>query len=492
MPWKIAEMRLRCAAIGTVREIAMADDKSIGSAGAGKVPASEIDQFAASLRGHTLRPGADGYDAARSVWNAMIDKSPALIARCAGAGDVVRSVNFARHHGLLLSVRGGGHSVSGNAVCDGGLMIDLSPMKGIRVEPARRTARAEAGCTWREFDQETQAFGLATTGGTISPTGVAGLTLGGGLGWLMRRHGLSCDNLLSIDMVTADGRLVTASATENSDLLWAARGGGGNFGVVTSFEYQVHPIGQVLGGMVAHPLDRARDALRFYREFARSTPDTLGTMPAFVTAPDGGKLLAIFVCHSGPLAEGERDLKPLRAFGPPLADDIAAIPYVRLQTLLDQGFPPGRQNFWKSSFLRGLDDDAIDILIDGFRNVPSAMSAVAIEHLGGAVSRVPDDDTVFSHRGAPFNLLIVGIWPDAADNPKNIEWVRKLWDSMQPHSTGGVYVNYLGRAADEGLDRIRAAYGGAKYQRLVALKRKYDPDNVFRLNQNIDPASKEG
>jgi FAD/FMN-containing dehydrogenase len=459
----------------------------IGSA----VSDSDIEQFAASLRGHLLRPGTHDYDRARRIWNAMIDRNPALIVRCAGAADVVRSVNFARYHGLQLSVRGGGHNVSGNAVCDGGLMIDLSSMKGIRVEPARLTARAEAGCTWRDLDHETQAFGLATTGGLIPTTGIAGLTLGGGLGWLMRKHGLSCDNLLSIDMITADGRLVTANATENPELFWAARGGGGNFGVVTSFEYRVHAVGQVLGGMVAHSLDRARDALKFLREFAPSAPDNLSTMAAFVTGPDGSKLLAVFVCYSGPLAEGERVLQPLRAFGPPLADDIAAMPYIRLQLLLEPGFPPGQQNFWKSSFLRHLSDDAIDILIDGFRKVPSPTSAMAIEQLGGAVGRVKDDATAFAHRSALFNLLIVGIWPDPADNRKHIQWVRELWDAMQAHSTGGVYVNYLGGTADEGSDRVRAAYGGDKYKRLLALKRKYDPDNLFRLNQNIDPKTVE-
>ena len=458
----------------------------IGSA----VSESDIEQFSTSLRGHLLRPSAEEYDSARRIWNAMIDRKPALIVRCAGAADVVRSVNFARYHGLALSVRGGGHNVSGNAVCDGGIMIDLSSMRGIRVEPARSTARAEAGCTWRDLDRETQAFGLATTGGVIPTTGIAGLTLGGGLGWLMRKHGLSCDNLLSIDMVTADGRLVTANATENPELFWAARGGGGNFGVVTSFEYRVHPVGQVLGGMMAHSLDRAREALRFLREFTPSAPDNLTTMAAFVTGPDGSKLLAVFVCYSGPLAEGERALKPLRAFGPPVVDDIAAMPYIRLQSLLEPGFPPGQQNFWKSSFLRHLSDDAIDILVDGFRKVPSPSCAMAIEQLGGAVGRVEYDDTAFAHRNALFNLLIVGIWPDPADNRRHIQWVRGLWDAMQAHSTGGVYVNYLGRTG-EGSDRVRAAYGSDKYKRLLALKRKYDPDNLFRLNQNIDPRTGE-
>jgi FAD/FMN-containing dehydrogenase len=459
------------------------------SIGAG-LTASETEKFAASLRGRLLRPGGEDYDSARRIWNAMIDRTPALIVRCAGAADVVRSVNFARYHSLTLSVRGGGHNVSGNALCDGGLVIDLSPMRGIRVLPQRATARSEAGCTWRDFDEETQAFGLATTGGIIPTTGIAGLTLGGGLGWLMRKHGLSCDNLLSIDIVTADGRLVTANATENADLFWAARGGGGNFGAVTSFEFRVHPVGQVFGGMVAHSFERARDALRFFREFAHAAPDDLSPMAAFVTGPDGSKLLAIFVCYSGSLAEGERVLRPLRAFGPPLVDNISPMPYLQLQSLLEPGFPPGQQNFWKSNFLRELSDDAIDILIEGFRTVPSPTSAMAIEHLGGAVARMKDDETAFAHRNALFNLLIVGIWPNPADNRKHIEWVRGLWDAMQPYSTGGVYVNYLGQSADEGPERVRAAYGDAKYERLLALKRKFDPDNVFRLNQNIDPRPK--
>jgi FAD/FMN-containing dehydrogenase len=450
----------------------------------------ETEKLAANLRGWLLRPGVEGFDAARRVWNAMIDRTPALIARCAGAADVVRCVNFARYHGLPLSVRGGGHNVSGNAVCHGGLMIDLSPMRGIRVQPQREIARADAGCTWRDFDAETQAFGLATTGGIIPTTGVAGLTLGGGLGWLMRKHGLSCDNLNSIDIVTAEGRLLTVNAAENAELFWAVRGGGGNFGVVTSLEFRVHPVGQVFGGMVAHSLERARDALRYFRDFAIAAPDELTPMAAFVTAPDGNKILAIFVCYSGSLAEGERVLRPLRTFGPPLVDNIAPMPYVQLQSMLEPGFPPGQQNYWKSNFLRELSDDAIDILVEGFRNIPSTTSALAIEHLGGAVGRAKDDATAFAHRKALFNLLIVGIWPDPADNRRHTDWVRGLWEAMQPYSSGGVYVNYLGQSAEEGLDRVRAAYGKANYGRLCALKRKFDPDNLFRLNQNIDPQSR--
>jgi FAD/FMN-containing dehydrogenase len=448
-----------------------------------------IEAFGAGLRGQLLRPGDDHYDAARALWNAMIDKRPALIARCAGTADVMRSVVFARDHGLLVSVRGGGHNVAGNAVCDSGLMIDLSPMKGIRIDPVRRTARAEAGCTWRDLDHECQAFGLATTGGVIPTTGIAGLTLGGGIGWLMGKHGLSCDNLLSVDLVTADGRLVTATVEDNADLFWGVRGGGGNFGIATSFEYRLHPIDQVLGGMVVHPIGKAREVLQFYRDFALAAPDELGTMAALLTSPEGEKILALLVCYCGSLTDGERILRPLRVFGPPLADQMGPMPYTQLQALLEAGFPPGMQNYWKSDFLRALDDAAIDTIVGNFERVPSPTSAVAIEAFGGAMSRVPDDATAFNHRHTPFNLLIVGIWPDPSDNTAHMRWVREFWDAMQPFSSGAVYVNYLGPESDEGAGRIKAAYGSAKYEKLVMLKNKYDPTNLFRLNQNIKPTA---
>jgi FAD/FMN-containing dehydrogenase len=454
----------------------------------GTVVAEEaVAAFKTTLRGALLRPGDDGYDAARTLWNAMIDKRPALIVRCAGVADVINAVNFARTYDLLVAVRGGGHNVAGNAVCDGGLMIDLSPMKSVHVDPVRRTARAEPGVTWREFDHETQAFGLATTGGVIPTTGIAGLTLGGGIGWLMGKHGLSCDNLLSVDVVTADGRLLKASATEHPDLFWGVRGGGGNFGVVTSFEYQLHAVGQVLGGMVIHPVERARDALKFYREFTRTAPDVLTSMAAFLTSPEGAPVVALVVCYNGPLAEGEKVLQPLRAFGPPAADHIGPMPYTALQGMLEAGFPPGLQNYWKSNFLKDLSDDAIAVMIDYFAQMPAPTSALVIEHIGGAVSRVGEDATAFTHRQAPYNLLIVGIWPNLADNDTNIRWVRQTWDAMQPFSSGAVYVNYLGQAADEGAERIKEAYGVAKYERLLALKKQYDPTNLFRLNQNINP-----
>jgi FAD/FMN-containing dehydrogenase len=446
-----------------------------------------VAAFKTTLRSALLRPGDDGYEAARTTWNAMIDKRPALIVRCVGVADVIQAVNFARTHDLLVAVRGGGHNVAGNAVCDGGLVIDLSPMKSIHVDPVRRTARAEPGVTWGEFDHETQAFGLATTGGDIPTIGIAGLTLGGGVGWLMGSYGLSCDNLLSVDVVTADGRLLQASATENPDLFWGVRGGGGNFGVVTSFEYQLHAVGQVLGGMVIHPVERARDVLKFYREFTRTAPDALTSMAVCLTSPEGAPVVALLVCYNGPLAEGEKVLQPLRAFGPPLVDHIGPMAYTALQSMLEAGFPSGLQNYWKSNFLQDLSNDAIAVMVDSFAQMPAPTSALVIEHISGAVSRVGEDATAFTHRQAPYNLVIVGIWPDLADNDTNIRWVRQIWDAMQPFSSGAVYVNFLGQAADEGAERIKEAYGVAKYERLLALKKQYDPTNLFRLNQNINP-----
>ena len=350
--------------------------------------AETVEQVRTKLRGGHLLPGDEGYDAARKIYNAMIDHRPGIIARCAGVADVVDAVNFARNNGLLVSVRGGGHNVSGNAVCDGGLMIDLSPMKGVRVDLDSKTARAEPGVTWGEFDRETQAFGLATTGGLVSTTGIAGLTLGGGLGWLMGNHGLACDNLISVDVVTADGRLLTASASRNEDLFWGLRGGGGNFGVATSFEFRLHPVGPMLGGILIYRLDKAAEIIRFYDNFTRSSPDELGTFVGFVTSPEGERVLAIFVCYNGAVEEGERILKPLREFGPPLADMIGPMPYVQVQRMMDDAFPAGRQNYWKSNFLKGLDPEAIQVIVDHVLKAPSPYSAVAIEQFSGAVNRV--------------------------------------------------------------------------------------------------------
>jgi FAD/FMN-containing dehydrogenase len=450
--------------------------------------AEVIEQFHTGLRGGHLLRGDDGYDAARKIYNAMIERRPAIIARCAGAADVISAVNFARNNGLLVSVRGGGHNVSGNAVCDGGLMIDLSPMKRVRVDPQRKSVRAEAGVTWGEFDRETQTFGLATTGGLVSTTGIAGLTLGGGLGWLMGNYGLACDNLISVDVVTADGGLLTASKSRNEDLFWGLRGGGGNFGIATSFEFQLHPVGPMLGGILIHRLDKAAEVIRFYDDFTRTSPDELGTFVGFVTSPEGERVMAIFVSYNGAVEEGQRILKPLREFGPPLADMIGAMPYVQVQRMMDDAFPAGRQNYWKSNFLKGLDSKAINVIVDHVAKAPSPHSAVAIEQFSGAVKRVEINDTAFNHRNARYNLLIVGIWTDPAARADNVRWVRDLWDAMAPYSSGGVYVNYLGQEADEGAERVKSAYGPEKYARLVALKQKYDPINLFRLNQNIRPS----
>jgi hypothetical protein len=444
-----------------------------------------IQDLRKSFRGTLLRPIDDGYESARRIWNGMIDRKPALIARCTGAADVIAAVNFARTNNLLVSVRGGGHNVTGNAVCDNGLLIDLSAMKGIRVDPAKRTARAEAGLTWGEFDHETQAFGLATNGGFVPTTGIAGLTLGGGLGFLMRHFGLTCDNLLSVDIVTAASQLLTASPTENADLFWGVRGGGGNFGIVTSFEYQLHPVGPtVLGGLVIHPLSKAKEVAQFYREFTSNAPDEITMHLAFLTLPDGQQVAAFVPCYSGALEKGEKVTRPLREFGSPMMDTLSPMLYTEVQAQGGALYPPGRLSYWKSSFLTDLSDDAIETLIARFAATPSPFSIAAIEHLGGAISRVGKDETAFGDRNARYSLIITSDWIDPAESEKNIRWARELWEAMKPFESESVYVNYLGT---EGEDRVKAAYGPAKYERLVALKNKYDPTNFFRLNQNIKP-----
>jgi len=452
------------------------------------VDQTAVEKFKSSLRSELLQSGDAGYDEARKVWNGMIDKRPALIARCAGVADVIHCVNFARANNLPIALRGGGHNVAGNAVCDGGLMIDLSRMKSVRVDPTQRTARAEPGLTWREFDCETEAFGLATTGGQISATGIAGLTLGGGWGYLARRYGLTCDNLLSVDVVTANGQLLTASTAENRDLFWGMRGGGGNFGVVTSFEYQLHPVGAVLAGIVAYPFQEAKEVLKLFRELTIGAPDELASGIVLISLPDGTPVVGVVVCYSGPVAEGERILKPLRTLSPPLLDQIGLIPYTAAQQLIDGFYPPGLQNYWKSSFLKEISDQAIDTMVAYCSKRPSSMCHGLIEHqLGGAVRRADREATAFAHRDVEYSFMALGVCSDSAQADKCVRWAREFWDAMQPSSTGGVYVNYLGREADEGPERIKAAYGPEKYARLVALKNKYDPSNLFRFNQNIKP-----
>ena len=415
----------------------------------------------------------------------MIDKCPALIARCTGAADVARAVRFARTHNLLVSVRGGGHNVAGNAVCDDGLMIDLSPMKGIQVDADKRTVRAEAGVLWSELDAATQQHGLATTGGTVSHTGIAGLTLGGGLGWLMSKHGLTCDNLLSVEMVRATGETLTASETENEDLFWAVRGGGGNFGIVTAFTYRLHPIGPtILGGMILYPMEQARDVLKFYRTFARSTPDDLIVFAVLMTTPDGLPVVALLAGWFGPLAEGEHYLKPLRSFGTPLADLIGEVPYVQHQTIFDAATPHGMPRYWKSGNLLDIEDGFIEVVLDGAARQTSPYSFILFFHIKGVAARVDPQKTAFGLREDQWDFDIVAQWTDPAENQTHIDWVRTFWNQVEPH-TKGVYVNHLG--GEEEATRVRSAYG-ANYERLVTLKTKYDPDNFFRLNNNIAPA----
>jgi FAD/FMN-containing dehydrogenase len=436
------------------------------------------------LHGQCLLPGDPCYDEARSIWNGMIDRRPAVIVRCADADDVARAVSFARDNNLLVSVRGGDHSAAGNAVCDGGLMIDLSPMKGMTVDPVKRTACAEAGLRWTEFDRETQRHGLATTGGTNSDTGVAGLTLGGGLGWLGGRYGLSCDNLLAAEVVTADGRRRRASATENPDLFWGLRGGSGNFGVVTAFEFQLHAVGPtVTAGMVAHPYERAAEVLRFYREFAASIPDEVNTIGALLTMPDGGKFVAIAACHSGSLEEGERALRPLKTFGPPVVDQIGPVPYLEFQSGLDASFPRGSRYYWKSVVIREMSAELIALVVEQFATVPSPLSWFVFQQLGNFANRVPAEATAFPHRDARWDAVVLSRWEDPAEDATQIEWSRRVWNSWRPLSVG-VYVNGV---LEGDREEVRAAYG-ARYARLAALKAKYDPTNLFRLNANVPPS----
>ncbi len=445
-----------------------------------------VEPFASGLKGELIREDGPGYEESRKIWNAMIDRRPAMIARCRGPEDVVRAVNFARDHRIPLSVRGGGHNVSGNAICDDGLVIDLTPMKEVQVDPERRVATAQGGVTFKEFDLKTQEFGLATTGGIVSSTGIAGYTLGGGLGYLMRKHGLACDNLLGVEIVTADGRVLKANARENADLFWAVRGGGANFGVVTSFEFRLHPVGKILYGPLIHPLQRARDVLRFYRKFMEGAPDELQAYAGCLRTPDGAPVAAVVAAYIGPIEEGERILRPLREFGPPLADQIQPTAYVDHRALFDAYYPSGLRNYWKSSFLKELSDAAIETMIRHFERAPSPLPGVALEPLGGAVARVGRDETAFDHRDAWSSVIITDAWKDPAEDEKHRAWVRGLWQDLEPYTTGGVYVNYLGEERDEGRNRVKAAYG-TKYERLAALKKEYDPENLFRSNQNIRP-----
>ena len=395
--------------------------------------------------GRVLGPDDADYDGARQIYNALITKRPSLIAQCQGIADIQAAVSTARDEGLELSVRGGGHGVSGRALTDGGLTIDLSRMKGVHVDPQNSTARAQPGLTWKELNRETQVYGLAVTGGVISTTGISGLTLGGGLGWIMARDGLALDNLLSADVVTADGRVLRASEDENADLFWALRGGGGNFGVVASYEYRVRPVGPtVYGGLVAHPFSAAREVLQFYRELTTSASDDLTAYSALLHAPDGvTKLAGIVVCHVGPIDQAERDLAPLLAFGSPALSQIGPMPYTAVNSMLDAAYPYGALNYWKSSFMDELTDGAIDVFIDRFGQTKGPMTAFLLEHVHGAATRVPESATAFSHRTVGINVLIPSVWLDPADTDEHIRWTRESYEALQPHLRRGRYVNYM-------------------------------------------------
>ncbi len=458
---------------------------------------SALQPLRASLRGALLLPGQPGYEEARKIHNAMIDRHPAMIVRCAGVADVTTAVTFARSQGMLVSVRGAGHNVAGTSLCDGGMVIDLSEMKGIRVNPAARTVRAEPGVTWAELAHELQTFGLAATGGYVGTTGVGGLTLGGGMGWMLRKHGLALDNLLSADVVTADARLLIADSREHSDLFWAIRGGGGNFGIVTSFEFRVHPAGTVLAGLALHPMSKGRKALEFWREYESTAPEEMTngalvfTPPPEVPLPEAlrsGPVVGIGGVYVGPLEEGEQALRPMREFGPPAADTYQRMPYSAAQSMADFLWPKGRFNYWKSSYLKSFNDGVMEKVLDYYAKAPSPRTVVVLEHNGNsAMSRVPEDATAFGNRNWDYNLLVTAVWTDAADTEDNLRWTREFWSAMRPHLADSAYVNYLGDVEE---DSVRAAYG-RKYERLAALKNKYDPANFFRMNPNVRPARTE-
>jgi FAD/FMN-containing dehydrogenase len=463
-----------------------------------KVPEIRLDESAlreleVSFRGQLVRPGNPAYDEHRRIWNGSIDRFPALIARCAGVADVIAAVKFARASDLLIAVRGGGHSFPGQSVCDGGVVIDLGPMKGIRVDPEAWTARAQAGVLLGELDRETQEFGLAVPAGIVTHTGLAGLTLGGGIGWLMRKYGLTIDQLLSVDLVTADGEFVKASETENPDLFWGVRGAGGNFGVVTEFEFRLNPLGPiVLAGPIFWYMEESPKVLRFYRDWITDVPEELTTIvvhrraPALPIIPRGliGKpVVAVICCYAGPVEDGERVVRPMKEFGHPVLDLCEPKPFVDHQAMFDPSFPKGWWYYFRSCDLAELTDEVIDIIADRALRMTSPQTAFPIFHLGGAISRVGEDATAFNGRSAGHTLNVNATTETSEGFDEEREWSRGLWSALEPYHTS-VYVNFL---MEEGEERVRQAYGAEKYDRLKALKRSYDPDNVFRLNQNIPP-----
>jgi FAD/FMN-containing dehydrogenase len=440
-----------------------------------------------TFSGEILLPDSPGYDEARRIYNGLIDKRPAAIARARGTADVAAAIAFARESGMEISVRGGGHGVAGRAVVDGGLMVDLSPMKHVIVDPVARTALAGGGVTWAEFNDATAEHALATTGGIISTTGIAGLTLGGGLGWLMGKHGLAADNLVSVELVTADGDVLTASAERDPDLFWALRGAGANFGVATTLGYRLHPLAVVTGGLAAYPFDAARDVLAFYRDFTADAPDELTAYAGLVHAPDGSgaPLAAIIVCHSGEPSQAEADLEPLLGFGSPALIQIGPMPYPAINGMLNDGYPTGSLNYWKASFVPEVGDDLIGTLIDVFPSCPSPMTGILLEHVHGAVTRIGVTDTAVQHREPSYNLMVASVWLDPSQTESNVRWTKQSYAALEPYFEDRRYLNYL--SEDDLGEAVGAAYG-PNYDRLAQVKAMRDPDNVFHSNVNVQPA----
>ena len=440
---------------------------------------------AAGFGGEIVDRAHPRYDELRKVFNGMVDRRPAVIARCRDARDVSVAVGFARSAGLPVSVYGGGHNVTGNAVCDDGVTIDLRPMKGVSVDPAARTCSAEAGLTFGELDAATQRHGLAVTGGRMSTTGIGGLILGGGSGWIERKYGFAVESLLAVEVVTADGRILTASETEHPELFWATRGGGGNFGVVTRFELRLHPVGPtVVAGMLVYPAPMAADVLRNFRDVMADAPDEVGSGFALITGPTGEPAAGVIACYAGPVEDAEEALRPLREFGPPMMDMVAPMPYVALQRIVDEDFPHGMRNYWTGEFLTGLPEAAIEVLCRFHLTMPSPHSEIFLLPGGGACARVPEGTMAVGNHGAPFNIHILSLWEDPRDDAANIAWTRELSAAIKPFTTGRVYVNFIG---DEGRDRVVASFGAETYARLQELKARYDPENLFRASQNIEP-----
>jgi FAD/FMN-containing dehydrogenase len=489
--------RTFCAsAVSALTAASLPGQRALAALAGGEIPArgandsqvllksGDVEDLRASLRGQLLTPGQEGYDSARKVWNGAFDRKPALIARCAGGADVSQAVKFARSHGLLVAVRGGGHSLSGQSVCDGGLMIDLTPMNSVRIDPMAKTARVEPGVLLGQFDREAQAFGLATTAGTVSHTGVAGLTLGGGFGRLGRKYGLACDNLIGADVISGSGQFVKTSTKDNADLLWGLRGGGGNFGVVTSFEYQLHDVNpKMFGGVLVLPFAQPREVLRSFADFIGRASNDLYVDVFLTPTPDGKRVIVFDVCHSGPQAVMEREIAALRKLGKPVVDGLKPAMYVDLQKSVDENFPIGRRYYIKSGFVQTITPRIIDTAVDYLEGSPSRAGIVSFVHHGGVISRVKRDATAFWHRSPNHSIMLASAWEGAEGTETNRDWVRAGWAKVES-MTEGFYVNEL--AHDDTDKRVRANYGD-NYRRLVALKKQYDPTNVFRMNANVKP-----